>query len=152
LETPTACRGLGALCRRAQCATSPAPPATRATTKSDGSLERFAFLSLGRSGSATEIRDRKFLPARSAASPSEEWCKKAGEVLTSVPHAATREGQPRDPGLARSSRTRINCRSLGSEVAGARGKGTGARIPYLKKNRRYRALGLLKGVRANLEE
>jgi hypothetical protein len=47
---------------RSRCALSPravchaaCPPATRATTKSDGSLERFTFLSLGRSGSATKI-------------------------------------------------------------------------------------------------
>jgi hypothetical protein len=75
-------------------------------------------------------RDQSSCPARSDASPSEEWCKKAGEALTSA--HTPRRGRSRDPGLARSTRTRIDCRRLGSEVAGARGNGTGARIPYLQ--------------------
>jgi hypothetical protein len=89
---------------RSRCALSPravchaaCPPATRATTKSDGSLERFAFLSLGRSGSATEIRDRNSCPARSAASPSEEWCKKAGEAPTSAHTPRRAKDDPETP-------------------------------------------------------
>jgi hypothetical protein len=47
------------------------PPATRATTKSDGSLERFAFLSLGRSHAHDRIRDQK--SATKVPSRAEQW-------------------------------------------------------------------------------
>ena len=48
-------------------------------------------------------------------------------------HVASRTRRFRDPGKARSTRACVICPKLHSKVAGARGTGTGALKPNLKK-------------------
>ena len=75
------------------------------------------------------IRDQKLITAKP---PSEEWSKKtvAHPASTHTPRHAHDDSETPDR-LVRLARA--ICPTLHSKVAGARGKGTGARIPYLQR-------------------
>jgi hypothetical protein len=134
---------------RSRCALSPravchaaCPPATRATTKSDGSLERFAFLSLAaqdpRPKSATEI----LVPRGAPRAPVKNGAKKRVKPRRARTRRDARRTTQRpqmssiDPHAHRLSIARLR-----SGRSAREGHWRAYTLP--PKNRRYRALGLL---------